>query len=83
MGQTYLMESNKIIQEEQSLPKKKYEYVTITSWVNKQVDLEECLEICSEMDMESEHDAEIEFFVRVSQMRNLKEMEYLVLKLMG
>lgn len=81
MGQIYLMEQNKT---PASIPskKKKYEYVVITQRIQS-LDLEDFEHLTNTIDLEQTEDDEMEIFLRVSQMKNLKEMEYLVLKLMG
>ena len=67
---------------EQNCNKKKYEYLTITQHVQK-ISFDDCDDIESGEDLEKNEDDVMTVYFRVSQMRNLKEMEYLVLKLMG
>jgi len=62
--------------------KKKYEYVVVTKWVQT-LDLEDFEHLTDTFDLELTQDDALDVFMRVSQMKNLKEMEYLVLKLMG
>jgi len=68
--------------KEEAPPKKKYEYIVITQQIQK-LDLEDFEHLTDTIDLELTQDDELDVFIRISQMKNLKEMEYLVLKLMG
>lgn len=68
--------------ESNNKPKKEYKYITITQYVQS-LDLNDFEHLSDSVDLELTEDDSLDVFIRISQMRNLKEMEYLVLKLMG